>query len=103
MLFFLQFAGEFLVFADAVRGAVGVVAVERALVACAGGVRSCAAVAGRCARGWCFAGWVDGLCGFLPGGLLGVEVYEEPFVVLVVPYGFPALRNLWWRRALCVV
>jgi len=47
-----------------------------------------------------FAGRVDGLGGTLPGGLLGVGVYVEPFAVLLVPDGFPALRDFRRRRAL---
>ncbi len=43
-------------------------------------------------------GWVCGGGGEVPLGGFGVEVYEEPFIVVVVPDGFPAFGDFGrWR------
>ena len=106
VLFLLQPARELLVLADAglLACAVGVVAAEGRFLARPRGVRGCTTgVAGGSARGRGFAWGVDGFCGLLPDGLLGVDVDEEPLVVLLVPDGLPALGYLGGRRALCRV
>jgi hypothetical protein len=51
----------------------------------------------------CFARRVCWMFWLIPLGGFGVDVHEEPFVILVVPHGFPAFRNLWWRWALRIL